>query len=1212
MNYGIIRRNGRQEVLFALTVCLFFLIFLMHSPVSAYAADGDSLWDTTGDEGDPWIVSDGNGGVIAASGAHLQCGSSPNRLAIRHIDHSGTVTVWDTSTIGSSGHSSQVLGVAPDGSGGVLVAWIDTYTDYTFPYCKESGAFVTRFDASGTQVWGNISVPRPTTSTPVGMCADNIGGLYLSVDATLYHYNSEGVLSEQFLITPDAYGVSMTILNDGRESNWPSTSQAGVYVVWRERVDLGGGTVGYPLRAQWFHNGPEWGADGVELVADIGPDGLSSSAQITAERNGNDGLLVSWDKQGKLYAQSLGNDGVKQWGVWGILVRDKAVVGGNWPVATSYENTITPDGNGGAILSWIDWRHSGTDYADSDIYAIRVESNGTLGSEILVPPYVINGQAPGTQRGGLVAASDGTGGALIAFQDYYYQTDSVPLSGVSLTRISPEGVKIFAQYYGPYAENYFQSPTGIIFDQSGPDPDGAIIAWGQSGIYPDDKYGIAKIDIDTSPPANDDCSEALEIGLGSHTGSLIRATNDGEQNCSSTEQPDVWYRFTAPSTGELRITTCGTNDLGGEDVGMDTVLSVHGETCSTTSNNVLECNDDAPAGICGSSDQGLRRDSAVSLHVRKGDILLVRVSKHASSQSGRFNLAISYLSIDSDGDGVSDENDTCPGFDDSSDSDSDGIPDDCDTCMLVNNSTSPDCDTNGIPDSCDLSVHGRYEDFSSVNTQGFNLNGNAVIAAAVGAAHGEGGCRLTEAANSQIGSVVFAPVSSAPVASFYAAFDFNIGGGTGADGMSFVLLDSTYFDLTALFAEEGPPAGNSLVVKFDTYQNDTEISDNFIALIMNGTVLATFDPPFNLDDHTWRHVAIEVEGGSLSMSITSPDGDQVMVFSGQELTNYTPFVTMYGFGARTGGENNEHWVDNILFRDISHSNDCNSNQVPDTCEAANDDDHDGIQDICDSCIDRDGDGFGAPGSSGCPNGSGTDCTDTAAFIFPGAVEVCDGVDNNCDAVIDDLGTQTCGTGACQVTVSVCVNGQLQTCEPLAGSTEICTDGLDNDCDGTTDCNDTDCSGTGICTGDSDEDGLPDQWELDNGLDPNDDGSINPDNGANGDLDKDGHTNAEEFTAQTSANDGGSYAIDLHQGYNTVSLPSYYLDGTTRIPLTAFELLNRLGGESMVVSIQRFDVDTGVFVTTGYTNGALMGEDFPIIAGEGYTLYMKNAVERFVP
>jgi LmbE family N-acetylglucosaminyl deacetylase len=46
--------------------------------------------------------------------------------------------------------------------------------------------------------------------------------------------------------------------------------------------------------------------------------------------------------------------------------------------------------------------------------------------------------------------------------------------------------------------------------------------------------------------------------------------------------------------------------------------------------------------------------------------------------------------------------------------------------------------------------------------------------------------------------------------------------------------------------------------------------------------------------------------------------------------------------------------------------------------------------------------------------------------------------------------------------------------------------------------------------DSDHDGLPDDWEIFHGLDPEDDGSVDPANGALGDPDHDGLPNSEEF------------------------------------------------------------------------------------------------------
>ncbi|MHC4695959.1 MAG: hypothetical protein ACYTFA_04365 [Planctomycetota bacterium] len=79
---------------------------------------------------------------------------------------------------------------------------------------------------------------------------------------------------------------------------------------------------------------------------------------------------------------------------------------------------------------------------------------------------------------------------------------------------------------------------------------------------------------------------------------------------------------------------------------------------------------------------------------------------------------------------------------------------------------------------------------------------------------------------------------------------------------------------------------------------------------------------------------------------------------------------------------------------------------------------------------------------------------TGAFSCP--PEVCDGSDNDCNGLIDDMGTLTCGIGACLRQVEACANGVPQTCVPGDPAPEDCTDGTDNDCDGAADCRDSAC------------------------------------------------------------------------------------------------------------------------------------------------------------
>lgn len=87
-----------------------------------------------------------------------------------------------------------------------------------------------------------------------------------------------------------------------------------------------------------------------------------------------------------------------------------------------------------------------------------------------------------------------------------------------------------------------------------------------------------------SAPPNDDCSAATPITAGTFIGTTLEATNDGSATCgSSGGSPDVWFVYTAPSTGEVSFDTFGST--------YDTVLSLH-TGCPGSTANQVQCNDD--------------------------------------------------------------------------------------------------------------------------------------------------------------------------------------------------------------------------------------------------------------------------------------------------------------------------------------------------------------------------------------------------------------------------------------------------------------------------------------------------------------------------------------------------------------------------------------------------------------------------------------------
>jgi hypothetical protein len=151
---------------------------------------------------------------------------------------------------------------------------------------------------------------------------------------------------------------------------------------------------------------------------------------------------------------------------------------------------------------------------------------------------------------------------------------------------------------------------------------------------------------------------------------------------------------------------------------------------------------------------------------------------------------------------------------------------------------------------------------------------------------------------------------------------------------------------------------------------------------------------------------------------------------------------------------------------VGPQKDSDDDGLGDICDP--DDDNDGIPDVADSCpltagppTDTDGDGKGDVCDDDDDNDGEPDVTDCApldAAIYPGAAEVCDDIDNNCQLGVDEVCDKDsdgyCDEGAVIVgNPKVCSAG-LGDCNDNApavnpGATEVCND-VDDDCKGGTD------------------------------------------------------------------------------------------------------------------------------------------------------------------
>ena len=220
-----------------------------------------------------------------------------------------------------------------------------------------------------------------------------------------------------------------------------------------------------------------------------------------------------------------------------------------------------------------------------------------------------------------------------------------------------------------------------------------------------------------------------------------------------------------------------------------------------------------------------------------------------------------------------------------------------------------------------------------------------------------------------------------------------------------------------------------------------------------------------------------------------------------------------------------------FFLELTDCDDADATVFPGAEEVCN-----GLDDNCDGDIDEgvtsifyvdgDGDGYGTNEEvEGCEVGSGLsdnrlDCNDEDPEIYFGALEVCDGIDNDCDQLVDtddedvdlssaplwytDLdsdgwGDDTSTASACEQPAGMAAQGG--DCDELRasvnpGATELC-DGLDTDCDGSTpsDEQDDDADGFRSCDGDCDdgEDTVYDgATELCDGLDNDCSGAVGED------------------------------------------------------------------------------------------------------------------------
>jgi hypothetical protein len=257
---------------------------------------------------------------------------------------------------------------------------------------------------------------------------------------------------------PTDPAVNLPVCTEVFDQEFPAVlpdGAGGVFVAWQDFRNEGD----YDVFAQRISASgvPQWGTNGIPVCNMSGDQLVPHLAS-----DGAGGVIVTWNDTRALlsdiYAQRLSPNGDLLWNAQGVPLCTAA--------GPQHDESVTPDGAGGAYVAWWDRRANGGTAVPGDIYAQRVNANGV---PLWTPDGVPICVAGDNQEYPVIVATDI--GALIAWAD---QRNGTGNRDIYARAITSAGVPM-GPADGIAVCNAVGDETSTVMVTDG--ANGAIVAW---------------------------------------------------------------------------------------------------------------------------------------------------------------------------------------------------------------------------------------------------------------------------------------------------------------------------------------------------------------------------------------------------------------------------------------------------------------------------------------------------------------------------------------------------------------------------------------------------------------------------------------------------------------------------------------------------------------------------------------------------------------